>query len=97
MMSTKNLGVNCTVQNHWRRHSTFIRELVTRSRSGMAEVHYRPYEDENDLPKIMQLVDNELSEPYSIFTYRYLINQWPQFCFTVYIHLFVSVFCFVND
>ena len=28
------------------------------------------YEGEEDLPLIMQLVDNELSEPYSIFTYR---------------------------
>jgi len=28
------------------------------------------YCDETDLPCIMALVDNELSEPYSIFTYR---------------------------
>ena len=49
----------------------------------MAEVRYKGYEDENDLPDLMNIVDNELSEPYSIFTYRYLINQWPQFCFLV--------------
>lgn len=28
------------------------------------------YQGEQDLPLIMTLVDNELSEPYSIFTYR---------------------------
>ena len=28
------------------------------------------YQGEQDLPLIMALVDNELSEPYSIFTYR---------------------------
>ena len=28
------------------------------------------YRDERDLPTVMDLVDNELSEPYSIFTYR---------------------------
>lgn len=28
------------------------------------------YRDESDLPIVMRLVDNELSEPYSIFTYR---------------------------
>ena len=28
------------------------------------------YADERDLPYVMSLVDAELSEPYSIFTYR---------------------------
>ena len=27
---------------------------------------------------LMDLIDTELSEPYSIFTYRYFINSWPQ-------------------
>lgn len=30
---------------------------------------------------VMALIDNELSEPYSIFTYRYFLDQWPEFCF----------------
>jgi peptide alpha-N-acetyltransferase len=42
------------------------------------------YQDENDLPIIMNLIDNELSEPYSIFTYRYFLINWPQLCFLVY-------------
>mmetsp|Transcript_18322 Transcript_18322/g.38290 ORF Transcript_18322/g.38290 Transcript_18322/m.38290 type:complete len:142 (+) Transcript_18322:151-576(+) len=25
--------------------------------------------------------DQDLSEPYSVFTYRYFIAQWPQLCF----------------
>ena len=29
------------------------------------------YRDERDLDTVMNLVDNELSEPYSVFTYRY--------------------------
>jgi len=28
----------------------------------------------------MTLIDNELSEPYSIFTYRYFLRQWPHLC-----------------
>eukprot|EP00850_Spirogloea_muscicola_P004393 SM000019S04937 [mRNA] locus=s19:94101:95656:+ [translate_table: standard] len=32
----------------------------------------------------MRLVDGELSEPYSIFTYRYFISQWPQLCYLAY-------------
>lgn len=42
------------------------------------------YKDENDLPLVMSLVDKELSEPYSIFTYRYFLQHWPQLCFLVY-------------
>ena len=37
--------------------------------------------DENDLPTVMRLIDAELSEPYSIFTYRYFLRQWPQLSF----------------
>lgn len=32
--------------------------------------HLLQYRDERDLPTVMDLIDNELSEPYSIFTYR---------------------------
>ena len=28
----------------------------------------------------MALIDEELSEPYSIFTYRYFLSQWPYLC-----------------
>ena len=28
----------------------------------------------------MSLVDAELSEPYSIFTYRYFLRNWPSLC-----------------
>lgn len=47
-------------------------------------IQYRQYADENDLPIIMKLVDEQLSEPYSIFTYRYFISQWPQLCLLAY-------------
>jgi len=29
----------------------------------------------------MALVDAELTEPYSIFTYRYFLRRWPHLCF----------------
>lgn len=44
-------------------------------------VTYRQYVDEHDLPAVMALVDKDLSEPYSVFTYRYFLAQWPQLCF----------------
>lgn len=32
----------------------------------------------------MSLVDAELSEPYSIFTYRYFLRNWPHLCFLAF-------------
>ena len=28
----------------------------------------------------MKMVDADLSEPYSIFTYRYFLHKWPNLC-----------------
>eukprot|EP00270_Netrium_digitus_P000524 TRINITY_DN1057_c0_g1_i1.p1 TRINITY_DN1057_c0_g1~~TRINITY_DN1057_c0_g1_i1.p1 ORF type:complete len:296 (+),score=64.89 TRINITY_DN1057_c0_g1_i1:3-890(+) len=42
---------------------------------------YVQFRSEEDLPAIMSLIDRDLSEPYSIFTYRYFISQWPQLCY----------------
>mmetsp|Transcript_16009 Transcript_16009/g.49541 ORF Transcript_16009/g.49541 Transcript_16009/m.49541 type:complete len:235 (-) Transcript_16009:46-750(-) len=45
-----------------------------------AGVDWVEYEDELQLPEVMKLVDNDLSEPYSIFTYRYFVRNWPKLC-----------------
>jgi peptide alpha-N-acetyltransferase len=42
------------------------------------------YRDERDLELVMSLIDNELSEPYSIFTYRYFLRNWPNLCFMAF-------------
>jgi len=47
-------------------------------------VEYVSYKDETQLPDIMALIDQELSEPYSIFTYRYFITLWPDLCFMAF-------------
>ena len=44
---------------------------------------WKQYSGEHELQLVTDLIDKELSEPYSIFTYRYFINQWPQLCFLV--------------
>eukprot|EP01012_Entosiphon_sulcatum_P028141 TRINITY_DN339_c0_g1_i1.p1 TRINITY_DN339_c0_g1~~TRINITY_DN339_c0_g1_i1.p1 ORF type:complete len:268 (+),score=19.39 TRINITY_DN339_c0_g1_i1:23-826(+) len=44
-------------------------------------VTYEQYRAEDQLPRIMELMRIDLSEPYSIFTYRYFINNWPDLCF----------------
>ncbi|KAI6649544.1 hypothetical protein LOD99_6710 [Oopsacas minuta] len=44
------------------------------------EIVYHSYHGEEELEGIMQLMQEYLSEPYSIYTYRYFINNWPQLC-----------------
>jgi peptide alpha-N-acetyltransferase len=34
--------------------------------------------------QVMNLIDNELSEPYSIFTYRFFLRNWPDLCFLAF-------------
>lgn len=48
------------------------------------EIYYRDYTDESLLPGINKLASADLSEPYSVFTYRYFLHQWPELCICVY-------------
>ncbi|KAL2237055.1 N-alpha-acetyltransferase MAK3-like [Sesamum indicum] len=49
-----------------------------------SEIDYVSYGGEHHLPLIMKLVDQELSEPYSIFTYRYFVYLWPHLSFLAF-------------
>ena len=53
-----------------------------------SEIEYVSYGGEHHLPLIMNLVDQELSEPYSIFTYRYFVYFWAQLAFLLSVILF---------
>ena len=44
-------------------------------------ISYVRYESESQMPDIMKLITKDLSEPYSIYTYRYFIHNWPKLCF----------------
>ncbi|GAA5970870.1 hypothetical protein JCM11641_004488 [Rhodosporidiobolus odoratus] len=48
------------------------------------EITYRAYQGEQDLDAIVGLVDDELSEPYNLYTYRYFLDDWPHLCFFAY-------------
>ncbi|CAN6363050.1 unnamed protein product [Urochloa humidicola] len=50
----------------------------------VGEITYVSYGGEQHLPLVMSLVDAELSEPYSIFTYRYFVYLWPQLTFLAF-------------
>ena len=49
-------------------------------RTEVPRVTYVPYESELQMPDIMRLMKADLSEPYSIYTYRYFIHNWPRLC-----------------
>nr|POE75785.1 n-alpha-acetyltransferase 30 [Quercus suber] len=51
---------------------------------GNARLRYQAYGDEKEssyLPAIRQLISKDLSEPYSIYVYRYFLYQWGDLCF----------------
>uniref|UniRef100_A0A0D9XSJ6 N-acetyltransferase domain-containing protein n=1 Tax=Leersia perrieri TaxID=77586 RepID=A0A0D9XSJ6_9ORYZ len=56
----------------------------TSAGGGEGEITYVSYGGEHHLPLVMSLVDEELSEPYSIFTYRYFVYLWPQLTFLAF-------------
>ncbi|KAK7862445.1 hypothetical protein R5R35_001349 [Gryllus longicercus] len=49
--------------------------------SESGEIQYVSYKSELQMPDIMRLIQKDLSEPYSIYTYRYFIHNWPKLCF----------------
>jgi len=56
------------------------KEVVT------GELRYVSYGNEKEspyLPAIRQLISKDLSEPYSIYVYRYFLYQWGELCFMV--------------
>ncbi|KAF9428846.1 hypothetical protein BGZ94_000794 [Podila epigama] len=46
-------------------------------------IDYVGYESEHQLAGMMALIENDLSEPYSIYTYRYFLHQWPKLSFLI--------------
>ena len=62
-------------------------------------IRYVVYESELQMPDIMRLITKDLSEPYSIYTYRYFIHNWPKLCFLVSTIYFIDLMCrlFVLD
>ena len=45
------------------------------------ELYFHSYKSEEEMSSIMSLISSTLSEPYSIYTYRYFIHNWPDLCF----------------
>lgn len=50
------------------------------SSSAPDAVVFSTFQGEKQLEELVKLIDKDLSEPYSIFTYRYFLYNWPQLC-----------------
>lgn len=46
-------------------------------------IQYDPSQEAHYLPAIRQLISKDLSEPYSIYVYRYFLYQWGHLCYMV--------------
>jgi len=52
----------------------------TTKEEDLVPITYVTYESELQLPMVMRLMEKDLSEPYSVYTYRFFINNWPKLC-----------------
>lgn len=59
-------------------------ERKTNMADADADIIYADYTDESMLPDIQRLVSRDLSEPYSVYTYRYFLHNCPRFCICAY-------------
>lgn len=50
----------------------------------LGTITYEEYVDESMIGDIQALVSKDLSEPYSIFTYRFFLHNWPSLCICAY-------------
>ncbi|KAI8872209.1 acyl-CoA N-acyltransferase [Ramicandelaber brevisporus] len=48
------------------------------------EIAIQAYTSEEQLGEICRLIDRELSEPYTVYSYRYFLSQWGQHCYLAY-------------
>lgn len=58
-------------------------KYMVKSEFELDGLKYVEYKDERQMPLIMNLITKDLSEPYSIYTYRYFIHNWPFLCYLV--------------
>lgn len=60
---------------------TSVGARIQTTPSGIAYVQYSLAHEPTYLPQIRELIGKDLSEPYSIYVYRYFLYQWAELCF----------------
>lgn len=51
--------------------------------AGLRYMQYHSSKETTYLGAIRQLISGDLSEPYSIYVYKYFLYQWGDLCFMV--------------
>ena len=62
-----------------------------------SDIVYVVYGSEKQMPDIMRLITKDLSEPYSIYTYRYFIHNWPKLCFLVSLFYVIVLVLYIEE
>ncbi|KAJ1662686.1 N-alpha-acetyltransferase 30 [Coemansia sp. RSA 1813] len=57
-----------------------LEKLKTAASTLPPNIQFKTYTCESDLLPAIKLIERDLSEPYSIYTYRYFVQQWPRLC-----------------
>ena len=68
-------------------NDTHIKETIKQYDLFIKEIDgivYKTYPGEHIINQIIDLMQEELSEPYPIFTYRYFLNDYPDSCLMAY-------------
>ena len=60
-------------------------DIITHDIIDTKDIRYVVYNDEAQLLDIQRMAEKDLSEPYSVFTYRYFLNNWPELCLCCYV------------
>jgi peptide alpha-N-acetyltransferase len=66
----------------------------------LPELHYIQYDPDKEaqyLTAIRELISKDLSEPYSIYVYRYFLYQWADLCYMVCTSSFLEIHTWFAD
>lgn len=58
-----------------------IGKLIQTQPANISYIQYDISLESKYLPQMRALISKDLSEPYSIYVYRYFLYQWPELCF----------------
>ena len=60
-----------------------LSKIVIGEKNKEKTIEFIDYKDERHLPDLTSLITKDLSEPYSVYTYRYFLHNWPNLSFLV--------------
>ena len=72
-----------------------LSKIVIGEKNKEKTIEFIDYKDERHLPDLTSLITKDLSEPYSVYTYRYFLHNWPNLSFLVSDQKKIFVVCFV--